>query len=197
MSILLDYYRLPPKEREKVTHDDTAWHEFENKVVIGQLRAMTEAIDKLNVDGLSTEQRMAKINEAIKKTRDPKDFNLEKDWHILAYLFTGDAKINEEHVPNAPLHNVIFGGLKTTVASGYGPVRYFDGQLVAETATALVSADRKLIASRYDPDAMEKLKIYAPRPENEKKALLQTIEDLTQFFQKAAAAHEDIIKFVH
>jgi hypothetical protein len=146
---------------------------------------------------LPPKKKRPKINEAIAKTRDPRDFNLEKDWHILAYLFTGDAAIKEEHLPNAPLHNVIFGGLKTRVETGYGPVRYFDSKLVAETATALVTADRKLIASRYDPDAMKNLKIYAPRPENEKKAILHTIEGLTQFFQKAAAAHEDVIKFVH
>lgn len=197
MSILVDYYRLSPKEREKVTHNQTAWDEFDHKVVIGQLQAQTKALDKLNVDGLTQEQRMAQISEVLKKCRDPRDFNLEKDWHIIGYLLTGDAKINEEHIPNAPLHNVIFGGLKTTVESGYGPVRYFDGKLVAETVTALVAAARKLIASRYDPVAMEKLKIYAPRPENEKKGILQTIEDLTHFFQQAAAAHEDVIKFVH
>jgi hypothetical protein len=197
MSMLLDYYRLAPKEREKVTHNEAAWREFDNKVVLGQLRAATKAIEAVNVDGLNHEQRMAKINEAIAKTRDPRDFHMEKDWHIIAYLLTGDAKIKEEHISNAPLHNVIFGGLKTKVESGYGPVRYFDSKLVAETVTALVSVDRKLIASRYDPAAMEKLQIYAPRPENEKQGILQVIEDLTQFFQKAAAAHEDIIKFLH
>jgi hypothetical protein len=60
MSILVDYYRLPPKEREQMTHSDTAWHEFENKVVIGQLRAMTDAMKKLNVDGLTPEKKKAK-----------------------------------------------------------------------------------------------------------------------------------------
>ena len=94
------------------------------------------------------------------------------------------------------MHNVIFGGLKTSVAAGYGPVRYFDAKLVAETAAALAGADRKVIATRYDPAAMKQLNIYAPREGDEKKFILQVVEELTAFFQKAAAAHEDVVKFV-
>jgi len=122
---------------------------------------------------------------------------MEKDWHTIAYLLTGDAKIREEHLPNNPLHNVIFGGLDTSVTTGYGPVRYFDGKLVAESTAALIGADRKVIAGRYDPVAMKKLDIYAPPEQKMKKAILEVVEELTAFFQKAAAAHEDMIKFVH
>jgi hypothetical protein len=157
---------------------------------------MQDAVGKLQLDGLSREERFAKMGAAIKKSRDPAHFNLEKDWHIVAYLLTGDAKLKEEHLPNAPLHNVIFGGLKTSVATGYGSVRYFDAKLVAETAAALAGADRKAIAARYDPAAMKKLDIYAPPEANEKKTILQVIEELTAFFQKAAAAHEDVLTFV-
>jgi Domain of unknown function (DUF1877) len=195
MSILLNYYRVPPSEREKITHDQAAWDKFRNHLLKTQSKAFTDAIDKVNVDGLSREERYAKISEAIKQSRDPRSFNAEKDWDIVAYLLTGDAKSKEEHLPDAPLHNLIFGGLKTSANTGYGPVRYFDGKLVAETAAALVGADRKAIAGRYDPEAMKKLKIYAPPEENEKTAILKVIEELTKYFQTAAAAHEDVIKF--
>ena len=196
MSILVDYYRLAPAEREKVTHDQATWDPWKSRLIKAQSQALQDAIAKVNVDGLSKEQRFAKTGAAIKASRDPRDFNMEKDWHIIAWLLTGDAKIKEEHVPDAPLHNVIFGGLKTNVTTGYGPVRYFDAKLVAETATALVGADRKVIADRYDPVAMKKLDIYAPPEKDEKEAILKVIEELTNFFQKAAAAHEDVIKFV-
>ncbi len=121
---------------------------------------------------------------------------MEKDWHMIAYLLTGDAKIREEHLPNNPLHNVIFGGLKTSVNTGYGPARYFDSKLVAESATALVGADRKVIAGRYDPAQMKKLDLYAPTEERERKAILNVVEEFTAFFQKAASAHEDVITYV-
>ena len=113
----------------------------------------------------------------------------------LAYLLTGDAKIKDEHVPGNPLHNVIFGGLKTPVRSGYGPVRYFDSKLVAESVTALLGGDKKAMADRYDPAAMKKLDIYAPPEPNEKQAILKVVDELAAFFQKAAASHDDVIKY--
>jgi hypothetical protein len=196
MSILANYYRLPPSERQKVIHDQTAWDEFETRVRTAQFKAMQDAIAKVNVDGLSREERFAKINAAIKQSRDPKSFSMEKDWHVIAYLLTGDAKIKEEHLPKQPLHNVIFGGLKTSVTTGYGPARYFDSKLVAESATALVGADRKVIAARYDPEQMKKLDLYAPTEQRERNAILNEIEQFTGFFQKAASVHEDVITYV-
>jgi len=196
MSINLDYYRLPAAERQKVTRDQATWDQFKSQLLQARSQAFRDAIASVKVDGLSREERVAKLNAAIQQSQDPHQLYLDKDWHIIAYLLTGDPKIKEEHLPDAPLHNVIFGGLKTTVTTGYGPVRYFDAKLIAETTAALIGADRKVIASRYDPTAMKKLEIYAPREENGKKLILAIIEELTAYFQKAAAAHEDVIKYV-
>ena len=195
-SILVDYYRFPQAEREKVTKNQAAWDTFKTHLIEAQSKAMRDALNKLQLDGLSKEERWARINAALEKSRDTLHFNMEKDWHVIAYLLTGDATLKEEHLPNAPLHNVIFGGLKTSVKTGYGAVRYFDAKLVAETAAALAGVDRKVIAGRYDPAAMKRLDIYAPPEANEKNGILQAIEELTVFFQKAAAAHEDVIVFV-
>jgi len=195
MSILANYYRLAPSEREKVMHDQAVWDEFRARLQKAQFEAF-QAIAKPNVDGVSKEERYAKINAAIKENRDPRQFNMEKDWHVIAYLLTGDAKIMEDHLPNNPLHNVIFGGLKTSVTTGYGPARYFDGKLVAESAAALAGADRKVIAARYNPAEMMKLDIYAPTEESERKALLNVVEEFTAFFQKATSARENVIRYV-
>src|SRR5690348_2812266 len=99
MSILLNYYRVTPSEREKVTHDQAAWDKFRNHLLKTQSKAFEDALDKVNVDGLSKEERYAKISEAIKQSRDPRSFNAEKDWDIVAYLLTGEAKSKEEHLP--------------------------------------------------------------------------------------------------
>ena len=196
MSILANYYRLSPSEREKVMHDQTVWDEFRTRVQTAQSKALQDALAKVNVDGLTREDRFAKVGAAIKQSRDPRQFNMEKDWHIIAYLLTGDATMKDEHRPNEPLHNVIFGGLKASVTTGYGPARYFDSKLVAESAAALVGADRKVISERYNPAEMKKLNIYAPTEESERKAILHVVEEFTAFFQKAASAHEDVITYV-
>src|SRR3954453_15273849 len=106
MSILANYYRLPPAEREKVMHDQAVWDEFRNRLLKAQFQAF-QAIAKLNVDGLSRDERMAKINAAFKAGLDPRQFNMEKDWHVVAYLLTGESNLVEEHVANNPLHNVV------------------------------------------------------------------------------------------
>ncbi len=36
MSILVDYYRFPPSERKKVTHDERIWREFEPHLIKAQ-----------------------------------------------------------------------------------------------------------------------------------------------------------------
>src|ERR1044071_2559567 len=127
-SILMDYYRLPQAEREKVTKDQATWDTFKTHLIEAQSKGMRDALDKLQLNGLSKEDRWAKINAAIEKSHDPAHFNMEKDWHIIAYLLTGDATLKEEHLPKPPLHNVIFGGLKTSVKTAYGAVRYFDAK---------------------------------------------------------------------
>lgn len=195
-SIDVDYYRLSPAEREKVTKDQDTWDKFSTQLIKGHFEAMQNAISKLKLDGLSQKERLAKMADAMKKSQDPALFDMAKDWHVIAYLLTGDATMKEEHVPGAPLHNLIFGGLKASVNTGYGAVRYFDAKLVAETASALAATDRKAISVRFDPAAMKKLDLYTlPEPE-EKQGLLEEIDALTAFFQKAAAAHQDVMMFM-
>src|SRR5215467_12396452 len=101
-SIDVDYYRLPPAEREKVTHDQATWKTFEDHLIQSRFQAEKDALDKLKLNGLSGEERARKIDAALKAAHNPAHFNLEKDWHIIAYLLTGDASMKEENLPNAP-----------------------------------------------------------------------------------------------
>ena len=84
MSIIANYYRLSPSERGKVMHDQRVWDEFRTRLQNAELKALQDALAKVNVDGLSREERFAKINAALERSRDPKHFNMEKDWHIIA-----------------------------------------------------------------------------------------------------------------
>src|SRR5262249_13920610 len=109
--------------------------------------------------------------------------------------FTGESQIGKHHRPGETLYNVIYGGLATKVTTGYGAVCYFDSALVAESADALEKADRRSISQRFDPAQMAQLGIYAAPDERERESVFGVIESLTAFFQTAATAKEDVIKF--
>ena len=43
---------------------------------------------------------------------------------------------------------------------------------------------------------MAELKLYAPPDERERQAVMKVIEEFTAFFQAAATAREDVIRFI-
>jgi hypothetical protein len=123
--------------------------------------------------------------------------DISKDWHVIYYLLTGSSEIAEHHRIGDPLHNVIFGGLNTSVCTGYGPVRYFDHSLVGEIRTALSDLDRSLVELRFDPAKFVKHAIYAAPDEDEKDMILEEIERLCCFFGEAATAEEYVVVYGH
>jgi hypothetical protein len=74
-------------------------------------------------------------------------------------------------------------------------VRYYDAPLVARLADTLQGADRRLIATRFDPSRMAELNIYAPPEQNERDVFLRIVDKFTVFFREAATAKEDMIRF--
>jgi hypothetical protein len=195
MSVTIIYYRLSTAERKSVTREQDTWRQYERKLQKAQHEAYMSAIGDMDKGGGTKQEQFARLASLMKERSDPRQFNLEKDWHTLAYLFTGEAKIGKEHRAGETLYNIIYGGLDTAVMTGYGPVRYFDSGLVADSVDALVKADRQVMSQRFDPAQMAQLGIYAAPEERERKAVLGVIEKLAAFFQTAATANEDIIKF--
>ena len=65
MSILANYYRLSPSEREKVMHDQTVWDEFRTRVQTAQSKALQDALAKVNVDGLTREEAYVLCSVAV------------------------------------------------------------------------------------------------------------------------------------
>jgi hypothetical protein len=195
MSITVTYYRLPAQERENVTRDQSLWEQFRRRIQSAHFQSFHSAAATLDGFSGSREERYAKLAAALQGHRDPRRFDLEKDWHIIGYLLTGRAEMIEEHRPDAPLHGAIFGGREVPGITGYGAVRYYDGQLVARAADALRTADREILRSRFEPARMRELSIYAPPEEGEREAVLRVFDRFTQFFGEAAAAKEDIIRF--
>jgi hypothetical protein len=189
------YYRLPVAERESLTRDQDTWRGFERRLLKANHEAFKSAIADMDKGGGTKEEQFARLASLMKERSDPRQFNVEKGWHAVAYLLTGQSETGWEHRDGETLHNVIYGGLDTAVTNGYGAVRYFNGALVAESAGALAKADRQIISQRFDPARMVQLGIYAAPDEREREGVLRFIEKLAAFFQTADAAKEDVIKF--
>jgi hypothetical protein len=191
MAVELAYRRLTLEKFQSVTATQEIWDDF----VDCGLPGFTIS-EVLAMGANPSAESQAKLIEALQKQRqDPTQLDVSKDWHVLYYLLTGSAEIAEEHRPGQPLHNVIFGGIRTSVATGYGPVRYFDLPLVSEIATALKSIGRTQLVERFVPEEMSLLDIYAPPKMEEREVILNLFERLRSFFDEAVEAKEYVIAY--
>jgi hypothetical protein len=195
MSITVTYYRLSARERASLTRDQSSWEPFRLRIQRAHIQSFQSAIAGLEGFSGSQEERFIKLEALLQESRDPRRFDMEKDWHLVGYLLTGRTEIVEEHRPDDILYSVVFGGRQTSATTGYGAVRYFDEQLVAQAADALRAADRESIGQRFDPAKMMQLDIYAPPVGGEREAVLSVVDDFTAFFREAASAGEEVVKF--
>jgi hypothetical protein len=195
MSVTVNYYRMPNAERESVTHDQSSWEQFRHRIESESFQSFQSAIAGLEGFTGSQEERFDRLDKLILAGQNPRRFDMEKDWHSIGYLLTGSAEIIEEHRSDDLLHSVVFGGQMTPATTGYGPVRYFGSQLVTQSAEALGGINREIIRRRFEPARMADLRIYSSPDESEYEGLLKIVDKLTGFFQEAASAGEDIIKF--
>jgi hypothetical protein len=195
MSITVTFYRLPASERQRVTRDQSAWEAFRAEIQAAHFGAFQKAMAGLDGFTGTPEERFARLDALVSEQRDPRRFDLEKDWQTIGYLLTGRADIVEQHDARDLLYSAIFGGRETTATTGYGPVRFYDTQLVSDTASALRHADRQVVAQRFDPVRLSELDIYAAPDESERDGVLAVLDDFSTFFVTAASSGEEIIKF--
>ncbi len=124
--------------------------------------------------------------------------DLEKDWHALHFLLTGDPGENPEHRPRDPLHNAVMGGHDTQLSTGYGPVRCLEAQDVRDIAKALSTISVKDLSKRFSAKAFNEQEIY-PNPEpggwtrREVAGLLKLFPRFVKFFKDAAVAGEIVL----
>lgn len=196
MSIAVTYYRLSPNDFEAATRDQTAWDDFSNSLMAARLGSLQAALQAIPKPGNATpEAAMKSLQSLFAQKTDSPQFDLEKDWHTVYYLLTGESEIKEEHREGNPLHNLIFGGLKTAVNTGYGPVRYFDHGLTSEILEALTSLDMTVLNERFNTEEMEERDIYAAPDADENEGIFQVIEELRCFVKRASEAKEYVLRF--
>jgi hypothetical protein len=85
----------------------------------------------------------------------PNTIDLDKAWHGLHYLLTGEA---EEAPP--PFGDAILGGIEIGQELVYGPARFLTPEQVAAVHAALTGLTPEALAQRFDPQNMEIQDIY-------------------------------------
>src|SRR5262249_28746017 len=98
-----------------------------------------------------------------KRGEDSTRVDLDKDWHALHFLLTGNSSMDIEHRPNDQLHNIVMGGHETSLAASYGPARSFTNKEVTAMARELEKISVDDLRSRFSAAAFNEEEIY-PRP---------------------------------
>jgi hypothetical protein len=125
---------------------------------------------------------------------------LQKDWHALHFLLTGDPSTDPEHLPDDPLHNVVMGGHETDIEASYGPVRCLEPKEVRAIAHELAKISVRLLRTRFSAKAFNDEEIY-PNPEpggwdrKEVESVFCVYPKLVRFFKAAAAAREVVLVY--
>jgi hypothetical protein len=198
MGIEVTYRRIPKSEFELLQTDPKRAEEFVCSVLPGfslddliALGDNPDATRDTGVDVLAAFQN---------RENDPTRVDLEKDWHALHFLLTGDSSMETAHRPGEPFRNVVMGGREANFQTGYGPARWFDPEDINDIAGALTKISVEDLRARFSAEAFNEAEIYPrPRPggwdEEEVEGVYDVFPKLVRFFEQAAAAEEVVILY--
>ncbi|MBD2455534.1 YfbM family protein [Nostoc sp. FACHB-87] len=175
MGIIANYWRVTPEQFAELQNDPQA-----GKAFFG--------FDLDSFDFSHPESMLAKLQE---KRSSENFFSLDKEWHTLHFLLTGDLSLEEDTQVASPYWNVVMGGTPTQFEATYGFVRYLNPEEVREVAELLSAISVEELRQRFDVDAFNAAQIYPnPNPdgwdEEEIEFLLEIYPEFVQFFQNAA-----------
>jgi hypothetical protein len=149
------------------------------------------------LDLLVNNPNKAKDLVRAKEEDDPSDaLDVDKSWHLIHFLLTGDASEGEY-----PLVNAVLGGneLPDTDA-GYGPFRYLVPDEVEAVSQALVSISAKDLWSRFNAARVRSEDIYPSDiwsgDDGDKQYVSQHYEALRQYFSDAAASGSAMLLYI-
>jgi hypothetical protein len=132
----------------------------------------------------------AMLRREAEETAAGRRLSLEKDWHALQFLLTGDAALDLPPDP-APPASVVLGGSETEWEASYGQVRLLSADQVAAAAAALRAIPLAELQRRFDPARFDAARIY-PGPSggwtgSQVQSLWEIYPKLVAFFERAAA----------
>jgi hypothetical protein len=117
--------------------------------------------------------------------------SLEKSWHSLHYLLTGNVWETD-----SILGKTILGGNEIGPDIGYGPARFLRPDEVKEIATALKKLSKGDLAKRFDLQAMVAAKVYACHNEGELELAQDYFAQVVAYYVKAAKRGDAMILYL-
>lgn len=121
---------------------------------------------------------------------------VDKAWHGIHYLLTGDAWGGD-----LPLLNVILGGTEIGDDVGYGAARFLTADEVSAAAAALEDITPEVLRSRYVASELSKNEIYPEiwdDPHDDAFGYLgHWYETLRDYFVDAAAKQNAMLKYLN
>jgi len=125
----------------------------------------------------------------------PHYYDLDKSWHGLHYLLTG-----ETYGGKPPLSQAVLGGTEFGEDGGYGPARYLPAEDVHAIAEALGRIAPDALTQRFNPDDMEARQIYPDIWVREGDEALDFLLDgfagLQAFYAGAAGRGDAVIQWI-
>jgi hypothetical protein len=126
----------------------------------------------------------------------PNYIDLDKAWHGIHYLLTGQADGGE-----LPQSLAVVGGEEFGPEVGYGPARFLTAPEVKSVAAVLANLPAQSLASRFDPNDMAAKQIYPDGiwVRDGKEALdyvLDNYQQLKTFYREAAERGDAVIQWL-
>jgi hypothetical protein len=141
------------------------------------------------------EQILKKLESAMAKRPSSKpseeSLSLEKSWHSLHYLLTGN--VGET---NSVLGKTILGGNEIGPDIGYGAARFLEPVEVKEVAIALKKVSKDDLAERFDLKAMNAAKVYACHNEGELELTQHYFAQVAAYYTKAAKRGDAMLLYL-
>jgi len=119
--------------------------------------------------------------------------DIDKTWHVIHFLLTGEAWGGE-----LPLANAVLGGTELPETdAGYGPFRYLAPHEVQATSKALAEISPSDLWARFDAQAAEAAEIYGwEGDETQCEYISENYRALQKYFSQAADAGEATLLYL-
>ncbi|WP_316569386.1 YfbM family protein [Neobacillus sp. YIM B06451] len=125
------------------------------------------------------------------------ELDIDKSWHGIYFLLSGVADLDEP--ADGHIGRAVLGGHELGEDYGYGPLRYFEPDEVADIYNELKEISPDEFASRFDPKKLSDHGIYPMHKkwsEDDKAYLVENYDFLLRYYETAANNNEGMLMLI-